>query len=288
MCCVSQTMLRWCRCCRTTNATNPGRRDGGGKLDWRAHKCVLNAGGAICAAAVVTWACVLMCGDVLIVGSALRSRAARRFRMRSRLMVPVGRVVSLLLDALLMGILGNGIVMFININRAIRLLASLWGMGMFAVVCTFGTCCGCTLRTCCVGGVSVCVAMCSNLSGCALICTCVVSTFCCRSFVAGEWWVGDAFVFEVYGVRQAFVFGLFYIAIMCAMVFWWCEEIPPVHWMKCPSALIVGILMYLCIASHWGEWHFDVVKWVTKMRVCQHLWGGIRLSNEVDCEFCLW
>lgn len=147
---------------------------------------MLNAGGAICAATVVTWACVRICGDddVLIIGSALRSRAARRFRMRSRLMVTVSGVVGLLVDALLMGTLGNGVVMFIE--HVIRLLVSLWGMGIFAVVCTLGTCCICTLRTCCVGGVSVCVAMCSNLSGCALICACVVSTICCRSFVVGE------------------------------------------------------------------------------------------------------
>ena len=99
-------------------------------------------------------------------------------------MVTVSGVVGLLVDALLMGTLGNGVVMFIE--HVIRLLVSLWGMGIFAVVCTLGTCCICTLRTCCVGGVSVCVAMCSNLSGCALICACVVSTICCRSFVVGE------------------------------------------------------------------------------------------------------
>jgi hypothetical protein len=32
--------------------------------------------------------------------------------------------------------------------------------------------------------------------------------------------IGDAFVLELYGVGQAFAFGLFYMAIMCAIVFW--------------------------------------------------------------------
>jgi len=87
--------------------------------------------GAICAAAVATWACVRMRSDVLIVGSVLRSCAARHFRMRSRLMASVGGVVGLLLDSLLMCTLGNGVIMFIKCVTC--LLASLWGMGIFAV-----------------------------------------------------------------------------------------------------------------------------------------------------------
>jgi hypothetical protein len=67
--------------------------------------------------------------------------------------------------------------------------------------------------------------------------------------------IGDAFVLELYGVGQAFAFGLFYMAIMCAIVFW-CEEIPFVHRIKWPSASLVGFLMYLYVASHWGECHF--------------------------------
>ncbi len=144
---------------------------------------VLNAGGATHAAAIATWACVQMHGDVLIVGSARRSPAARHFRTRSRLMESVGGAVGLLVGggafgllvgALLMGTLGNGVVMFIK--RVILLLASVWGMGILAVVCTLGTCC--------TGGVSV--AVCSNQSGCAFICICVASTICWRSFMAGE------------------------------------------------------------------------------------------------------
>jgi hypothetical protein len=154
-------------------AANPGQRDGGGKLDCRVCKCVLNAGGATCAAAVATWDCVCMRGDVLILGSVLHSCAARCFRMRSRLIKSVGGA-GLLVSALLMGTLGNGTVMFIK--HVILLLASVWGMGILAVVCTLGT------RY--TGGVSV--AVCSNWSGCAFICACVASAICWRSFVAGE------------------------------------------------------------------------------------------------------
>jgi hypothetical protein len=86
-------------------AANTGRPDGGGKLDCHVCERVLNAGGATCAAAVATWACVCMRGDMLIVGSALRSRAARPFRTRSSLMESVGGAVVFLVGALLMGTL---------------------------------------------------------------------------------------------------------------------------------------------------------------------------------------
>ena len=32
--------------------------------------------------------------------------------------------------------------------------------------------------------------------------------------------IGDAFVLELHGVGQAFALGVFYVAIMCAVVFW--------------------------------------------------------------------
>jgi hypothetical protein len=113
-----------------------------------------------------------MRGDVLIVGSVLCSRAARCFRTRSHLMESVGGAVGLLVGALLMGTLGNGVVMFIE--RVILLLASVWGMGILAVVCTLGTPCS--------GGVSV--AVCLNRSGCAFICASVLH----QLFVGGPLW----------------------------------------------------------------------------------------------------
>ncbi len=84
---------------------NPGRREGGGKLDCCVCKRVFNAGNATHAAAIATWACVCMRGDVLIVGSALLSHAALHFQMRSCLMESVGVAVDLLVGALLMGAL---------------------------------------------------------------------------------------------------------------------------------------------------------------------------------------
>jgi hypothetical protein len=47
-----------------------------------------------------------------------------------------GGAVGLLVGALLMGTLGNGIVMFIEC--IFHLLASVWGMGILVVVCTLG------------------------------------------------------------------------------------------------------------------------------------------------------
>ncbi len=75
---------------------------------------VLNAGGATHAATVATWAHVCMHGDVLFVGSALCSCAAGRFQTRSRLTESVGGAVSLLVGTLLMGTLGNDVVMFVE------------------------------------------------------------------------------------------------------------------------------------------------------------------------------
>ena len=80
-----------------------------------------------------------MRGDMLTIGSALRNRAAHRFQTRSCHMESVGGVVGLLVVALLMDALRNDVVMFIG--RVIHLLASVWGMGMLAVVCTLGTHC---------------------------------------------------------------------------------------------------------------------------------------------------
>jgi len=68
-----------------TAAAKPGRREGGGALACRACDLVLMEGGAARAAAVATWALVRAQGDVLVGVAALRSRAAHRFLMHSRL-----------------------------------------------------------------------------------------------------------------------------------------------------------------------------------------------------------
>ena len=68
-----------------TAAAKPGRREGGGALDCCARDLVLMEGGATWAAAVATWALVCTQGDVLVGVAVLRSRAVRRFLMRSHL-----------------------------------------------------------------------------------------------------------------------------------------------------------------------------------------------------------
>ena len=141
--------------------------------------------------------------------------------MCSRLMELAGRAVGLVAGLLLLGTLGTGVGMFI---KCITLLLSVWGMGTLVVVCTLGTCYHCK--------VSVGVAVCSNRSGCAFICTCIASTIRCRSFVASgqrmsvfachvsdgfdaisqcvhhfvgmcDGWIGDVFVLELHSVGQA-------------------------------------------------------------------------------------
>ncbi len=96
-----------------------------------------------------------MQGDVLIGVAAFRSRTARRFLRRSRLVESVGMLVGLLVGALLLGTLGTGVCM--SMERMILLLTSIWGVG------TLGG--GCTLRTRCVCGLVEGVALSSKRSG---------------------------------------------------------------------------------------------------------------------------
>ncbi len=76
-----------------TAAAKPGQPEGGEALDCCACDLVLMEGGATHAAAVATWALVRTRGDVLVGVAALRSRAARRFLMRSCLAELVGMLV---------------------------------------------------------------------------------------------------------------------------------------------------------------------------------------------------
>jgi hypothetical protein len=79
-----------------TAAAKPGRREGGGALDCT-RDLVRMEGGATRAAAIATWAMVRAQGDVLGGVAALRSRAARRLLMRSRLAESVGMLVGVTL-----------------------------------------------------------------------------------------------------------------------------------------------------------------------------------------------
>ncbi len=80
-----------------TAAAKPGQREGGGALDCCACDLVLMEGGATWAAAVATWALVCTRGYVLVGVAVLRSRAARRFLMRSCLAESVGMLVGITL-----------------------------------------------------------------------------------------------------------------------------------------------------------------------------------------------
>ncbi len=108
-------------------------------LDCQARKHVRRAVGAACAAAVVRCARVLMHGGAVIVVVVLRNRAVRCFCTCSRLVASVGMAVGLHVGALMLGTLGTGAV--IVIERIIRLVSFMWGMGSLVGVCTLGACC---------------------------------------------------------------------------------------------------------------------------------------------------
>jgi hypothetical protein len=164
-----------------TAAAKPGRREGGGALDCRACDLVLMEGGAIWAAAVATWALVYTQGDVLGCVAASRSRAARRFLMRSCLAELAGMLVGV---TLLSTLRTDGRA---SMDRVILLLSSVWVGGTLRGVCTLGTC-GvlgvCTLGTCCMLGVAEGVATSSKQLGRACTWACVASMIRWRSCAA--------------------------------------------------------------------------------------------------------
>jgi hypothetical protein len=145
-----------------TAAAKPGRHEGGGALDCRARDLVLMEGGATRAAAVATWALVCAQGDVLVGVAALRSRAVRRFLMRSCLDESVGMLVGVTLLSTL------GTDGCASMERVILLLSSVWVASTLGGVCTLGTCCMlgvCTLGTRCMLGVAEGVVTSSKQSG---------------------------------------------------------------------------------------------------------------------------
>jgi hypothetical protein len=145
-----------------TATAKPGRREGGGALDCHARDLVLMEGGATQAAVVAIRALVRTQGDVLVGVALLRSHAARRFLMHSRLAESVGMLVGVTLLSTL-GTDGRT-----SMEHVILLLSSVWIAGTLVGVCTLGTC-GmlgvCTLGTCCLLGVAKGVAMSSKWLG---------------------------------------------------------------------------------------------------------------------------
>ena len=121
-------------------------------------------GGATRAAAVATWALVCARGDVLVGVAALRSRADRRFLMRSCLADLVGMLVGV---TVLCTLEPAGCA---SMERVILLLSSVLVAGTFGGTCTPGTrdMLGvCTLGTRCMLGVVEVVAVSARRSGCA-------------------------------------------------------------------------------------------------------------------------
>ncbi len=127
-------------------------------------------GGAAWAAAVATWALVRTQGDVLVGVAVLRSRAARRFLIHSRLAESVGMLVGVTLLSTL------GTDGLVSMEHVILLLSSVWIAGTLVGVCALGTC-G-------MLGVAKGVATSSKRSGRACTWACVAFMICWRSCVA--------------------------------------------------------------------------------------------------------
>jgi hypothetical protein len=114
--------------------------------------------------------------------AALRSRAARRFLMRSHLAESVGMMVGVTL----LCILGTD-GCCASMERVILLLSSVWVAGTLGSACTLGTrgMLGvCTLVMCCMLGVAEGVATSSKRSGCACTWAFVASMIRWRSCAA--------------------------------------------------------------------------------------------------------
>jgi hypothetical protein len=127
-------------------------------------------GGATWDAAIATWALVCTRGDVLVGVTVLRSRAARRFLMRSCLAELVGMLVGITLLSTL-GTDGHA-----SMERVILLLSSVWVAGTLGGICT--------LRTCGMLGVVEGVAMSLKQSGHACTWACVAFMIRWRSCAA--------------------------------------------------------------------------------------------------------
>jgi hypothetical protein len=99
--------------------------------------------------------------------------------------------------------------------------------------------------------------------------------------------IGDTFVLKLDCAGYTFALDVLDMTIVCAIMFWQCEEIPSLDQMICPCSAFVSFLMHLGFTSHWSKWHFVLIKGFAEMCVCQNIGGGIRLSNQIDPDFGL-
>ncbi len=196
---VRCTSLYWGHCCIITAAAKPGYGVGCGTPNCHVRERVFEEGGATWAAAVATWAWVLMHGVGLVGVEALKSHAAHRLQWHSCLDKLAGKVVGLMLvgwaglpvgllvvgmgDALVglpAGILVGTLIIgdCSCMERMICLLSLICGLGVLGGACSLGTCCLLWLFS----GIMVS----SNLLGFACKWACVASTIHCRSYAAWE------------------------------------------------------------------------------------------------------
>lgn len=80
--------------------------------------------------------------------------------------------------------------------------------------------------------------------------------------------VGDALVLELHRVGQSFALGVLDVARVRPIMFGRGEEIPSIDGMICPCASLICLLVNLCIATHWRQWHFVVVEGSTEVCIC--------------------
>ena len=69
---------------------------------------------------------------------------------------------------------------------------------------------------------------------------------CCHHFVSMcDGGSCEIFVVEMYCVCETFVVGVFYVASMYLVVFWWCLQVPFIDSVVCPCDSFVCLFMYL-------------------------------------------
>ena len=89
-------------------------------------------------------------------------------------------------------------------------------------------------------------------------------------------------------VAETLSVGLFVVAMMCAVMFGRCVEVPAINGMEGPSARHIRFYVYLNFAPHWSQWHLVVVEVSVKVGIDGDCGRGIGLVEEVNGNFSLW
>ena len=72
---------------------------------------------------------------------------------------------------------------------------------------------------------------------------------------------------ELDGDAEAFAPGVFYVALVGAVVLWRCRKAPSIEGVVRPCATFVGLFVDLHFETHRGEQHLVVVKWAVHVGV---------------------